>query len=193
MNRILLCAAMLALPAQGAAQHIGFQAGLARTFQTAEETDPKWGRAGGVSLDLPLLDHVGLRLGGLYAEKGAAFDVDGEEGTLSLTYVELPAMLRIGGSLYGLIGAAVGINRGCTVTAASVSVDCSEIPGADINTIELGVAGGLGYRAGMSDRLSLTLEVLHNRGMTNVSEDDPEDNRNRSFSALAGVAIGLGG
>jgi len=194
MNRFLLCAAMLALPAQAAAQYIGLQAGVASTSQTAEEAVAKWGRVGGVSLDLPLVDNVGLRLGGLYAEKGAAFDIeDGTEGTLSLTYVELPAMLRIGGSLYALIGGAVGIHRECTVAAASISVDCAAIPDADINTIDLGIAGGVGFRAGISGRLSLTLEVLHNRGMTIVSEGDPEDGRNRAFSGLAGVAISLGG
>jgi len=194
MKRFLLCAAMLALPAQAAAQHVGLQAGMASTSQTADEADPKWGRVGGVSLDLPLIEQVGLRLGGLYAEKGAAFEIEGgTEGSLSLTYVELPAMLRIGGSLYALIGGAVGINRECTVTAATVSVDCATIPDSNINTIDIGIAGGVGFRAAMSGRLSLTLEVLHTRGLTNVSEGDPDDTRNLAFSGLAGVAIRLGG
>ena len=123
MKRILLCAAILALPAQVAAQHVGLQAGGALTSQTTEEADAKFGPIGGVSLDLPLLDAVGARLGALYAQKGASFDVDGVEGTNQLTYIELPAMLRLGGSVYALIGAAIGINSGCMVTAPSMSVD----------------------------------------------------------------------
>ena len=193
MNRILLCAAMLALPAQVAAQHIGLQAGGVLASQAAEETDGKVGLIGGISLDLPLSDYVGVRLGALYAQKGASFDVDGVEGTNSLTYIELPAMLRLGGSVYALIGGAIGINRGCTVTAGSVSVDCSEIPDANINTIDLGIAGGIGFRAGMSDRLSFTLEVLHNRGITGVSDDAAAEDANRAFYATGGVAIRLGG
>ena len=33
---------------------------------------------------------------------------------------------------------------------ASMSVVCSEIPDADINMMDLGIAGGIGLRAGMS-------------------------------------------
>ena len=192
MKRILLCAAILASPAQVAAQHVGLQAGGALTSQTDEEADTKYGLIGGVSLDLPLSDAVGVRLGALYAQKGASFDVDGVEGTIELGYIELPAMLRFGGSVYALIGTAIGINSGCTVAAASMSVDCSEIPDADINTIDLGIAGGIGLRAGMSNRVSFTLEVLHNRGLSNVS-DDPDPFQNRAFNALVGLAVSLGG
>lgn len=102
-------------------------------------------------------------------------------------------MLRLGGSVYALIGGAIGINSGCTVSAASVSVDCSEIPDVNFNTIDLGIAGGIGFRAGMSDRLSFTLEVLHNRGMTGVSDDDAIEDANRAFYATGGVAISFGG
>ena len=193
MKRILLCAAILVLPAQVAAQHVGLQAGGALTSQTAEEADTKYGLIGGVSLDLPLSDAVGVRLGALYAQKGASFDEGGVEGTVELAYIELPAMLRLGGSVYALIGAAIGINSGCTVTAASMSVDCSEIPDAGINMMDLGIAGGIGLRAGMSNRVSFTVEVLHNRGLSNVSDDDPDPFQNRAFNALAGLAISLGG
>ena len=192
MKRILLCAAILAFPVPVTAQHVGLQAGGALTSQTAEEADTKYGLIGGVSLDLPLADAVGFRLGALYAQKGASFDEGGVEGTIELAYIELPAMLRLGGSVYALIGAAIGINSGCTVMAASLSIDCSEIPDASINMMDLGIAGGIGLRAGMSNRVSFTLEVLHNRGLSNVSDDDPDPFQNRAFNALAGLAITLG-
>ena len=193
MNRILFCAAILAFPGQVAAQHVGLQAGGALTSWSAEEPDSKTGLIGGISLDLPLSDNVGVRLGALYAQKGVSFDVDGAEATTAVTYFELPAMLRLGGSVYGLIGAAVGINSGCTVTADSVTVDCSEIPDSNINTIDLGIAGGIGLRTGMSNGVSFTFEVLHNRGLSNVSDNDRDSFKNRAFYALAGVAISLGG
>lgn len=60
------------------------------------------------------------------------------------------------------------------------------------NTIEPGIAVGAGIRAELSVRVSLPLEVIHNSGMSSVSEDDPEDTGNRAFSVLAGVAIGRG-
>lgn len=39
-----------------------------------------------------------------------------------------------------------------------------------INTIDPGIAGGVGFRAEMSDRLPLTLEVFRIWGMTEVSD-----------------------
>ncbi|WP_428276355.1 hypothetical protein [Candidatus Palauibacter sp.] len=104
MNRILLCAAVLAFPGQVAAQHVGLQAGGALTSWSAEEPDSKTGLIGGISLDLPLSDNVGVRLGALYAQKGVSFDVDGAEATTDVAYFELPAMLRLGARVATLAG-----------------------------------------------------------------------------------------
>ena len=202
MRPILLLAAALTLPAHAAAQTFGLHVGAARTSvaisEEEEDVDAKTGLVGGVSFDLPISDIAGFRLGAVYVQKGVSFTEDYDlEGSVSLNYIELPAMLRFGSSVYGLVGAALGIKSGCSASfkfqGQEASFDCSD-PEADLGefkTIDFGISAGIGFSARASDSISLTLEVLHNRGLSNVS--DEVDGKNRAFTAMAGIAIDLGG
>ena len=114
---LLLITALTLLPVHAAAQSFGLHVGAARTSISMDDEgagiEARTGLVGGVSFDLPISDIAALRLGAAYVEKGASFKGN-DGGNLSLNYIELPAMMRFGSSVYGLVGATVGINSGCS-------------------------------------------------------------------------------
>lgn len=185
----LLLLAVFALPVQASGQHLGLHVGAAITSLSVSDAEYKTGPAIGVSFDLPVSDNTGVRLGALYTEKGASFSEDGIEGGFTLSYIEFPAMLRFGGSVYGLAGAAVGINAGCSVELLGISIDCSD-DDLGIETIDFGIAAGIGLSIRTSSSMRFSLEVLHSRGLSDVDDDE---GKNRAFTAMAGITIDLGG
>ena len=76
-----------------------------------------------------------------------------------------------------------------------LSLDCLDPENSDFEfkTIDFGISAGIGFSVRASDSISLTLEVLHNRGLSGLSDATPDDSgKNRAFTAMAGIAVDLG-
>ena len=156
----------------------------------------------GASVQFALGENFGVFLGGTYSEKGADVSEQDVDGTIELSYFEIPVLFRyaipssssVAFHLYG--GGALAFETGCEISgtdgSVSVSVDCDEV-GLDTKSTDFGLVGGAGVDIGVSERVDLVIDLFYTLGLTSV-DDSPEESdvKNRAITIRAGVAIPLG-
>ncbi len=157
------------------------------TFDESNRT----GFVGGVFLDFGGSSLFGFQVGAQYSQKGAEFDAGETVDELSLDYLEIPAVLKVGLPLGALkpsifAGAALGFNTGCEGVGGEdcaddvTSTDFSGVVGADL-AIYLG-------------GLSLWADARYNVGLSDIPDGEAfTDFRNRAFNLTAGIGFRLGG
>jgi len=178
-----------------------------------EASDSRPRLAGGVGFDLIGLGPLTLAPEIYYAQKGAEnFQsrlVAGEPAEISLSYVEVPVLLRFaipaGDSRFQpyLAGGPVfGWQLDCEVQASSTGAreDCGQLLGGEqqleetLRNFEQGVmlGGGVAFEA-IRGLGAITLDARYARGLSRLSEspDGPEI-QNRALSLLLGYRFGLG-
>ena len=209
MYRILPFAVLLfsAIPLPVLAQEAGLHLSVAHTSLSdpSEGEDPATRLGGGISLDFPLSDNVGLLTGVFYARKGILFSEEiPVTGGVRFDYLELPALFRlnipIDGSTrpYLLLGPTLGINVGCSIEVDSgqgpVSQACEDAD-ASIRKLDIGLSGGLGVAIRLSGGVSITLNALYSLGLLPVeggSVTSASDDKHRAITGLAGIAFPIG-
>lgn len=155
------------------------------------DDENRTGFVGGVFLDFGGSNLLGFQVGAQYAQKGADFDADQTIDELSLDYLEIPAVVKLGLPLGALkpsvfAGAALGFNTGCD---AGADGDC----GDDVGSTD--VSGVVGadlaiYLGG----LSLWADARYNVGLSDIPDGDAfGDFKNRAFNLTAGIGVRLGG
>ena len=153
---------------------------------------------GGVGLVLQgPASRVGLQTGLFHVSKGAGFSEDGTEGSVQLSYVELPMMLRVAAVAAGtgirpafFGGATVGYRLGCRIEASGVSVDCD---GQDLgNSLKfrrvdagLTIGGELAIPAGR--RLLIVPTIRFTEGLIRIARDDASNVKNRAITVSAAL------
>jgi len=124
----------------------------------------------------------------LFTQKGGGVDFDGGQGTIKLTYVQVPLLGRLrfpsGGFAPNLVfGPALGFRTGCTASGnqgpVEVSVDCDE---ADVNlsSTDFSLILGAGLEVGR-----LLFSVRYDYGLTAVPGDSSGNVFNRVWSLIA--------
>ena len=196
---VLLCTMLLSgIHARIQAQQglvLGFRGGvsvasasadLTETFSTSNRT----GFAGGIFFDYDG-GLFGLQFGAEYAQKGVDLDIAGAVSELSLSYLEIPAVLKVGiplGTIKPsvLAGVGLGFKTGCDVSGT----DCGDdIKGTDFT----GIAGAdLAVYLGS---ISLWVDGRYHFGLSNINEasDIVGDLKNRNWTFQAGIGFKLGG
>lgn len=196
---VLLCTMLLSgIHSQIQAQQglvLGFRGGvsvasasadLSETFSTSNRT----GFAGGIFFDYDG-GLLGLQFGAEYAQKGVDLDVAGAVSEFSLSYLEIPAVLKVGiplGTIKPsvLAGVGLGFKTGCDVSGT----DCGDdIKGTDFT----GIAGAdLAVYLGS---ISLWVDGRYHFGLSNINEasDIVGDLKNRNWTFQAGIGFKLGG
>jgi Outer membrane protein beta-barrel domain len=208
MNRRFLCVALvilaMAYAKPASAQHVGggFKIGVNwSTLSGAVDVDE------GVRADKDL--RTGLLVGGfvtfnlfpglslqpevLYSQQGVKLTQGGQEATAELDYVQVPVLLRIGGSgkgaagLYGIVGPSFGF-------ATSTKITQSGQPDLDIDdqikSNETGIVFGVGITLSR-----FLIEGRYTEGLTDINEESVgfinnnliNKNRNRVFAAVVGL------
>ncbi|MCJ7627292.1 MAG: PorT family protein, partial [Longimicrobiales bacterium] len=158
---------------------------LQETFSKSNRT----GFAGGIFLNYDA-SVFGFQIGGQYTQKGVDLDLGNVVNNFSLSYVEFPAVIKLGiplgaikPSVFG--GAALGFKTGCD----SNGNDCGdEFKGTDF----LGIAGAdLAIYLGS---ISLWMDGRYHFGLTNISKtgDVVGDLKNRNWTLQAGIGFKLG-
>lgn len=202
---LVLAVSMLATPA--AAQSIGFKLGM--TSSTMDASDDE-----GVSIDRLTSLGVGgfLRLG--FGGMALQVDVLGltkgsetsstDDGDLNikLDYIEVPVQLvfALGSSRLGpylMVGPSVAFEVGCNVEAEDANGNEleSDCDGAgtdffDRKSMDFGVSGAAGLQIPMGPGAVL-LEGRYTHGLSNISDTDTDEVRNRAYGLYVGYSIGL--
>ena len=105
-------AALLAAPAI-AQPSVGVKAGLNTAFfsgDDAVDSDPRLGFVGGLAARLPVNPAVAVQLEALYSQKGETFEnSNGVDEVTKLSYLEIPASVRLSVPLSPLLDAGVHV------------------------------------------------------------------------------------
>lgn len=176
----------LVLGFRGGVSVASASADLSETFSTSNRT----GFAGGIFFDYDG-GVLGLQFGAEYAQKGVDLDVAGAVSEFSLSYLEIPAVLKVGiplGTIKPsvLAGVGLGFKTGCDESGT----DCGDdIKGTDFT----GIAGAdLAVYLGS---ISLWVDGRYHFGLSNINEamDIVGDLKNRNWTFQAGIGFKLGG
>ena len=173
---------------------LGFRGGVsvASASFDADETFSKSNRTGfvgGIFLNYDV-GVLGFQVGGQYAQKGVDLDVGNAVDEFSLSYLEIPAVVKLGIPL-GIIkpsvfgGAGLGFQTGCDESGE----DCGDqIKGTDFT----GIAGA--DVAVYLGSLSLWADARYHFGLNNINEtsDVVGDLKNRNWTLQAGIGFKLG-
>ncbi|TVP51137.1 MAG: PorT family protein, partial [Gemmatimonadales bacterium] len=179
-----------------------------------ETSDARPRLAGGVGFDLIGLGPLTLAPEVYYAQKGAEnFQrrlAEGESVEVSLSYVEVPVLLRlaipVGGTRiqpYLAGGPVFGWQLQCEVQASATGAreDCGQLLGGEqqleetLRNFEQGVMLGGGVAVELIPGFgALTFDARLARGLSRLSDrDDGPEIQNRALSLLVGYRFGLGG
>ena len=148
--------------------------------------DNRTGFAGGVFLDFDG-GIFGLQVAGQYTQKGAELDVSNTVSDLSLAYLEIPGVLKLGIPL-GSVKPSVfgGVALSFITTCDNDGEDCKE---SVTSTDFLGIAGAdLAIYLGA---VSLWADGRYHFGLSNVSDagDIVDDLKNRNWTFQAGLGF----
>ena len=197
---VLATVLLMALPTMVAGQRtITLRGGLSIASlggDDAADVDSRNGLNIGAFFDLPMSDVLGVQLGAAYVQKGGVDTEAGVESELKLNYVELPLLLTISPAAGGnvgfdfFVGPVFSFNTNCEVANATQTFQCSNpLVGLDAKSNEWGAMVGAGLDYGISESVSLVLDVFYNYGFTKIDNSGVDDVKNRSFSIVAGVSF----
>ena len=149
---------------------------------------PRTGLLVGGFVTFNLFPGVSLQPEVFYSQQGVKLTQAGQEATAELDYVQVPVLLRIGGSgkgaagLYGIVGPSFGF-------ATSTKITQSDQPDVDIDdqikNNETGIVFGVGITLSR-----FLIEGRYTEGLTDINEGSGgfiEKNRNRVFAAVVGL------
>src|SRR5262249_8775395 len=163
---VLVGAVTLSMPADGSAQTVGVEAGLAlgslSSYRTANvdeafDASARRGATVGVFVDVPVARHLAVEAGASFVEKGARLTPVGtrdEAITIAkLSYLEFPVLLRIdtaraGVRPFAVVGPSFGVNVGAHVDASASGGPSNLDVGSQLRTADVRLAFGGGVSSG---------------------------------------------
>lgn len=174
---------------------LGFRGGVSVSSASLDvsetfDKENRTGFAGGVFLNYDA-GTLGFQVGAQYSQKGVDLDLDQVVNEFSLSYLEIPAVVKLGlplgvikPSIFG--GAGIGFTAACDADGEDCSddfksTDAFGIAGADV-AIYLG-------------SISLWADGRYQFGFSDISEanDVIRDLKNRNWTLQAGIGFKLGG
>lgn len=159
------------------------------TFDKSNRT----GFIGGVFLDFVGTGLLGFQVGAQYTQKGAELDFGGAADELSLDYLEIPAVVKLGIPFGGAVkpsvfaGAALGFNTGCDTGGQ----DC----GDDLKGTEFSGIIGADLMFGL-ESVSLFIDGRYHVGFNDLVDSESfqlDKLKNRAWALQVGLGFPLGG
>lgn len=181
--------AVLASAGTGWAQSVGGGVKIGVNFATVSSDDDedddfstRTGIIAGGFLTVPAGGMVAFQPEVLYSMQGATFDEDGAEITAEVDEIQIPLLLRLGRkSAHFLVGPSIGFITRAKFTSDD---DFEEDFKDDLKSTDIGLVVGAGVTVNR-----FLVEARYTAGMTNLNEDDDEENKSRVFSVLVGVGF----
>ena len=188
---------------------IGVKAGLNSanmSFSDDEglDTSSVTGFVGGLFAQIGLGDRIAIRPEGLLSSKGFKASFDGDEARLRLNYIEVPVLLvaqfgEAGGIRPNVFaGPVISFESKCELEATgsvAFKADCEDVSDDPIATesTDFGAAFGAGIIAPLGGgNVSILADARYTLGLRDVSPGDEDSAKNRAWSFMGGVAIGIG-
>ncbi len=198
----LLGAVLVVTPAALSAQSAQFGVLGGATFSSLRGIDgveSRSGLVGGAYLVLPFAGPLQWQIEGLAVNRRSEPSGQGTSGTLSLTYAEVPVLLRL--NLAGssplnphvYAGPYFGARINCSIGDEN---DCDDAPGLSTETVDVGgvAGGGVAFDLG---GLVLTGGLRYNFGVSTIAEFESgsvrEAAKNGTWAAYAGLGVRFGG
>ena len=144
------------------------------------------GAVGGVFLSKSINDTFGFSLEGLFSQKGAKSEFDGEEdGKFKLTYFDVPLLLTAGPASSGNTRFMVftGPQMSFNIKAESEEDGITEDRDDDVKSTDFGWVLGAGLESGR-----FTADARYTFGLSNIAEFGVPV-KNRVFSVMLGVKL----
>ena len=119
---------------------------------------------------------------------------------MEFDYLELTTLaskrFRAGDRVYVhlLAGPAPAFLMSCQVIEGEDSEDCHDDLDDGPRKVDLGLAGGIRFEIGLSEKVGLSVGALYNHGILNLNDsgDDDITIKNRGMTLRAGLAYSIG-
>lgn len=168
-------------------------ASISGDFGDLVDDNNRTGFTGGVFLDWGAKNLIGFQVGAAYTQKGAELDFGDFVDDLSLAYLEIPAVVKVGLPL-GTIKPSLfgGVGLGFNVSCDAGGDDC----GDDVSGTEWsGIFGAdVAFYLGS---FSIWVDGRYHYGLNDVSDVADgaqfDELKNRAWSFQAGLGFPLGG
>ncbi len=198
----LLLAAMMICSldeAQARKSYAGVKGGVNIADITGDDADTLSSRnrfIGGAFYGIDFADDFGVRVDGLYVQKGAEGPFESEDGDihetiLTLDYLEFPVLFMVGfpTSEKFAVNLFAGPTFGFNLTAEAEIPEHGETVDLDVETFEFGATFGGGAEYVLSS-MSIIGDFRYALGGTNIS--DEFDGKNSGSGIMVGVKFPLG-
>lgn len=174
----------LTLGARGGVSVASASLDISETFSTENRT----GITGGVFLNYDM-GFLGFQVGGQYTQKGSTLDINQVVNDLSLAYLEIPAVVKVGLPL-GLLKPSVfgGAGVSFTLSCDDAGTDCKDaVKSTDWNGI---VGADVAIYLGS---VSLWVDGRYHFGFSDITSaaDIFGDLKNRNWTFQGGVGLGF--
>ncbi len=159
----------------------------------------------GLAVEITPIEGWNLELRGSYSQKGYGLEVPPSgKSSWGIDYLEVAALagkpfpLGDRASVNLLVGPALASKLSCQATrfeeGSEETNDCVSEEGADggPRDTDLGLAGGLRLRVGLSEKVGVTVGALYTLGLQNLYEDDNASVKSRVLTLSAGLAYSIG-
>ncbi|AFG38193.1 porin family protein [Spirochaeta africana] len=161
-----------------------------------ESDDFKLGAHVGAALELELADVLALEVGSFLSNKGSVFKDGDFTQTISLWYLDVPVLLKLGvdvggPKIFAAAGGYVGFGLAANVsaemdgTSISADIDWGSDPG-ELNRLDFGATVGAGVEVN-----NVLLGAYYNHGFANMSNVDDVSMTNRFFQFSVGYKLEL--
>ncbi|MDH3217122.1 MAG: PorT family protein [Candidatus Krumholzibacteria bacterium] len=172
-------------------------ANLAGDDADSLSTDSRIGFVGGVFAAVHVTDVFGVRVEGLYTQKGGTDDISGVDITVKLDYFEFPLLAVVSVpvaenvSFDAFAGPAIAFNINSKVKGEQgglqAEIDIDEL----VKEVDFGGVVGIGWSFDTGPA-SILIDGRWTFGVTSFDDADDTDVKNSAFSFTGGVAIPLG-
>jgi hypothetical protein len=203
MGALALTVILALLPLSDAMAQLKWEGGVKGGISMAnfygddvENTSIKIGAAGGAFVTAHITEMFGVRLEGLYMQKGAKGEYEDTTGTTveekaKFDYIEIPllgvASFEAGEKM--MINVFAGPALGILVSAKWEDEDVKDFT----KSMDFGVTGGAGFTYAM-EAFTILLEGRFTLGLMNTDDsEDACDCKNMNFAVMGGFSIPFGG
>jgi len=171
-------------------------------YALLEYLEPVTRMSAGLAVEIPLSEGWNIELGGSYSQKGYAIDDNpelGGSGSGAIDYLEVTALaskpfpLGDRASVSLLAGPALALQVSCQTTTSFADSEETEDCGTDDGPrdTDLGLAGEVRLRMGLSEKVGVTVGALYTLGLQNLSEDEDVDDDFSITSRVLTLGVGL--
>lgn len=178
-------AAQTTLGVRGGVSVASASVDVGETFDKSNRT----GFAGGVFLDFGASGLFGFQVGAEYTQKGVELDFGDVVDDLTLSYLEIPAVVKLGLPLQVVkpsvfVGAGLGFKTGCE----NDDVDCDDdFSGTEWSGI---IGADMAIYAGA---VSLWVDGRYHVGLNDIADSDSyQELKNRAWTFQAGLGLPIG-